>query len=231
MFSLGPDNYEKLKFKEMTPVLDFYNLMAYDYAGSWSKVAEHQANLKPSKSNPKVTPFSTTAALEYYMKTGGVPSDKIVLGMPLYGRAFTNTDGLGKPFNGVGKGSWENGVWDYKALPQKGAKEEMDSISNEGGVGASWSYDKDKRVLISYDTVPMSEEKTKFIIDQKLGGGMWWESSADRGGKNAAKSDGSLIGTFVEGVTSAKRKLEESENSIEYPESQYDNLKAGFPDK
>lgn len=230
MSPLGPENFKKLKFKEMTPLLDFYNLMAYDYAGSWSKVSGHQANIKPSESKPETTEFSTTAALEYYMKTGEIPSDKITLGMPLYGRAFASTDGLGKAFDGVGEGSWEKGVWDYKALPQEGAKEEFDSIS-KGGAGASWSYDKKKRLLISYDTVAMSEEKTKFILDQKLGGAMWWESSGDRDGKNADKSKGSLIGTFNDGVTNANKKLENSENAIEFPESQYDNLKAGFPDK
>ncbi|KAK2871570.1 hypothetical protein FQN49_003050 [Arthroderma sp. PD_2] len=221
----GPVNYEKLKLKEMSAHLDFFNLMAYDFAGAWDKNAGHQANLRPSKSNPASTPFSTTAAFEHYTKNGSVPSNQIVLGMPLYGRAFTNTDGPGKPFQGVGQGSWENGIWDYKVLPKDGATEEKDAES-----GASYSYDKGSRTMVSYDTIPMVEEKTKWVIDNTLGGGMWWEASGDRGGKSATKAGGSLIATFVEGVTANGQKgLEKSQNSIDYPESQYDNLKKGFP--
>src|SRR5690348_8706949 len=57
----GPDNYKRLRLPEMTPYLDFYNLMAYDYSGSWDTTAGHQANLDSSKSNATSTPFSTVA--------------------------------------------------------------------------------------------------------------------------------------------------------------------------
>ncbi|KAL8941208.1 MAG: hypothetical protein Q9216_002385 [Gyalolechia sp. 2 TL-2023] len=209
----GAHNYEKLHLKAMDAHLDFWNLMAYDYAGSWDSHAGHQANLYASHDNPSSTPFSTAKAVEYYTSHGVHPS-KIVLGMPLYGRAFTATDGPGHAFSGTGEGSWEQGVWDYKALPKEDAKEYSDDK-----VGASWSYDEGARVMVSYDTLEMAKEKVDFVKERGLGGGMWWESSADK------RDDGSLIGTVVKGL----KHMDRSSNSLEYPESKYDNLRDGMP--
>jgi chitinase len=147
----------------------------------------------------------------------------MVLGMPLYGRAFANTDGPGQPFSGVGEqgpGSWESGVWDYKALPLAGATET--NLDKPGQCGASYSYDATKREMISYDTVPMVKAKTAFVKHHNLGGGMWWETSADGPG------DRSLIKTFVDAI-GGNAMLEHVPNCLEYPESKYDNLRNGFP--
>ncbi|QKX56772.1 uncharacterized protein TRUGW13939_03879 [Talaromyces rugulosus] len=219
----GASNYQKLRLSEMTPYLDFYNLMGYDYAGSWDQTAGHQANIFPSNNTPASTPFSTVAALDYYIKTSGVPPSKMVLGMPLYGRAFQNTQGPGTGYSGVGEGSWEQGVWDYKALPLPGAQEEIDSQ-----IGASWCFDSGSGTMVSYDNVAAGEIKANFIRHNGLGGGMWWESSGDKGGKAAEKADGSLIGTFVDGVGGVEA-LDQLPNNLEFPESKFDNLRAGMP--
>lgn len=153
--------------------------MSYDYAGSWDSVAGHQSNLFASKSDPDSTPFSTSKAVNHYKERGISPS-KIILGMPLYGRAFASTDGPGTSFSGTGEGSWEQGVWDFKALPQDGAQEHF---SDE--IVASWSYDHNKRLMISYDTIKSGKCKVEFVKDQGLGGVMWWESSEDKTGENS----------------------------------------------
>ena len=210
----GASNYEKMDIRGMDAYLDFWNLMAYDYAGSWDQKAGHQANLYPHAQHPETTPFSTDRAVEYYLHQGVRP-EKMVLGMPLYGRAFTETNGPGHPFQGTGEGSWENGVWDYKALPKPGAEEHVDKE-----VGASWSYDGGKRVMVSYDTAEVVRIKSEYVRRRGLGGGMWWESSGDKVGER------SLVGTFVSEIGG---KLARDGNVLDFPESKFDNLKKGFP--
>ncbi|GMF85852.1 unnamed protein product [Aspergillus oryzae] len=168
---------------EMDQYLDFWNLMAYDYVGRWANTTGHAANLYPNTSNPETTPANTDDAIKYYT-SNGVPAEKIVLGMPLYGRSFINTTGLGQPYVEVGTGMGDPGVWHYKVLPLANAK-----VVELPRTGASYSYDEKNKMYVSYDTVNMTKVKAGYIKMKGLAGGMWWETSMDRVGEN------SLIGT------------------------------------
>lgn len=213
----GPQNYEHLRLFEMDRYLDFWNLMAYDYAGSWDSRAGHQANLYEDKTHPECTPFSTHKAVGYYLSKG-IHREKIVLGMPLYGRAFQSTDGPGHSFSGVGEGSFEQGVWDFKVLPHTGAQEYHDR-----DIGASWNQDAGGKTMVSYDTADLVRQKAMYVQEERLGGGMWWESSGDR-----KIGEGSLIETFVNNVGGPKC-LDKRQNCLNYPNSKYENLRKGFP--
>ncbi|KAL4892730.1 glycoside hydrolase superfamily [Aspergillus ambiguus] len=211
----GPAHYTKLKLDEMDDYIDLWNLMAYDYSGSWDATAGHTANLHASLSNEQSTPFNTDQAIDYYT-SHGVPPHKIILGMPLYGRAFANTNGPGHPYNGVGEGNWEPGVWDYKALPREGAQ-----VTEASDLGAAYSYDASKRTMISFDTPAITRMKSAYIKARQLGGGMWWETSGDRTG------EASLISILVDELGGVA-VLDKSENQLEYPASQFENLRNGF---
>jgi chitinase len=136
------------------------------------------------------------------------------MGMPIYGRSFESTSlPVGSAYSGVGSGSWENGVWDYKALPKAGATEYFDQET-----GASYSYDPVAQELISYDTVTAVQGKTSYITQKGLLGAMFWDASSD-------KVNESLIGS----VAGQLGSLDQSLNCLSYPDSQYANIVAGMP--
>ncbi|KAF4436949.1 endochitinase [Fusarium acutatum] len=145
----APEHYLKLQLNHMGGIVDQINLI--DYSGHWDHISGHNANLFPYK--PPVTKLNldytlnesfetainTDSTIRDYLRSG-VPAEKIVLGIPVFGRSFEDNSGLGKTFSSVGKGSWgEPGVWDYKALPKEGATIIYDPIAH-----ASFSYDERK---------------------------------------------------------------------------------------
>ncbi|KAF5027212.1 hypothetical protein F66182_700 [Fusarium sp. NRRL 66182] len=207
----GGDKYKKLHLDKIGEIVDNINLMTYDYSGSWDNVSGHNANLYPYSNT---IPYNTDDAVKDYINAG-VPPEKIVLGMPIYGRSFQGNAGIGQSFSGVGQGSFEQGVWDYKDLPKPGAEMMYDARAN-----AYYSYDKSTKELISFDTPKAVQSKVNYIHGHHLGGSMFWEASGDK------KGDGSLIETSYKSLGT----LDTTENWLSYPDSKYPNIASGMPD-
>ncbi|CAI6095517.1 unnamed protein product [Clonostachys chloroleuca] len=209
--SAGPEKYKLLNMKAMDQYVDTWNLMAYDYAGSWDTTTGHAANLFYSSANPQSTKFNTDQAVKDYIK-GGVSPSKIVLGLPLYGRSFLNTVAQpGQPYQGVASNTGSDlGVWLYRDLPRQGAQVKIDTQA-----GAAWSYDATTKELVSFDNVPVGLMKAGYIRKQGLGGAMFWEAAGDKTGGE------SLVGA----VGDAMGSLELSNNMLDYPQSRYSNIR------
>lgn len=67
-------------------VLDLINLMTYDFSGPWTNVSGHQSQLySPKNTHSDAAKVSGDSAVAYLVSQG-VPSKKILLGIPAYGR-------------------------------------------------------------------------------------------------------------------------------------------------
>lgn len=220
----------------MDQYLDHWNLMSYDYgsswvafpllvshvppAGSWDSVSGHQAVVH----GPNNT-INTERAVSFYTSHGVAPG-KLIIGMPLYGRSFMQTAGPGTPFSGVGSGSWEAGVYDYRALPLPGSQ-----VFEDHQRLASWSYDPAKREMISYDTEPIVRGKGKWIRQNGFGGAMFWELSGDKGTDRPEMEKGpgkdpqpgpSLVSAVKEAMGG---QLDQSPNCLHFMGSRFDNVR------
>ena len=87
---VGPDNVRGgYNVPEVAKWLDFINLMAYDFHGKWEKQAGHNAPLyAPSSDSEWRKQLSVSFAAKMWMRLG-TPKEKLVIGMPTYGRSFT----------------------------------------------------------------------------------------------------------------------------------------------
>lgn len=201
----GSQNYVWLKFPQMDEAVSYWNLMAYDYAGSWLDYTASQDNLYGGQD----TGVSTDSSIQYYI-ANGASADKINMGIPLYGRAFEDTTGIDAPYNGVGPGTTQAGIYSYNVLPIAGAQ----VIENLTDV-YSYSYDSTKMELVSYDTPHIASLKAQYVQSKGLAGSMFWDLSTDKTGAD------SLVSTTA-GVYGS---LDQTQNHIDYPDSKWDNIR------
>jgi chitinase len=167
-------------------------------------------------------------AIDWYITQGGLPRHKIVMGIPLYGRSFMNAEGPGNSFSGVGPGSWEQGVYDYRVLPLPNAR-----VFHDDKALASWTFDPHKKEMVSFDSEQVAKWKGKYIAKEQLGGSMFWELSGDKGSTRQDMEGGEgktpVPGnSLVRIVKDAMGGLDESSNWLEYKQSKFDNLKKGM---
>ena len=90
---VGPDNVRGgYDVPTVSKYLDFINLMAYDFHGKWEKQAGHNAPLyAPSSDSEWRKQLSVSFAAKMWTRLGA-PKEKLVIGMPTYGRSFTLSD-------------------------------------------------------------------------------------------------------------------------------------------
>ncbi|GAO47590.1 chitinase [Saitoella complicata NRRL Y-17804] len=175
---IGQWALQHIPLDEARGILDYINVMAYDMSGPWAPQSGHHAQLH-SHSDKEASGSQGVA----YMKRKGVPAHKLVLGLPLYSRAFLGVTGPAQKYSSC---SGEEGTFPYNKLPLDGAYEWHDEPCCAGG-----SYDGAKGEWMSYDIPVTTQRKCDWIRQEGLGGAFFWEASGDK----PAVSGASLIQT------------------------------------
>lgn len=141
-----------IDFNSVIPVVDYVNLMTYDMSDGES----HHSPLYSSSIAPEMTADKSVKL----HKAAGVPDEKIVLGMPFYGRG--NRDG-------------SSYYCDFKNIKlEAGEHEEWDSKSQ-----SPYIADSEGNFIFGFDNPRSIGIKCEYILENNLGGAMYWDYNGD----------------------------------------------------
>jgi chitinase len=78
-----------LNFPALLPYVNWFNAMTYDFHGSWTNHAGHNA---PLYAPPTDVDGCVDQGIQYLQVTRGIPRGKLVMGLPFYAKEFLATD-------------------------------------------------------------------------------------------------------------------------------------------
>jgi chitinase len=152
--------------------VNWFMPMTYDFFGAFNPqgpTAPHSP-LTSYNGIPQQGFDSSTAVAK--LRSLGVPSSKILLGVGFYGRGWTGVtqSAPGGSATGAAPGTYEAGIEDYKVLKNR--------CPSTGTVGGT-AYARCGSEWWGYDTPATLAGKMRYVNDQNLGGSFFWELSGD----------------------------------------------------
>ena len=162
--------------KAVAETVDHIFLMAYDLHGPWDSTADFNAPLYAPTDGPPRCRTSVNDGVSAWLAQG-VPAEKLVLGMPLYGYIYQGVDrrnsGLYQPFESARSISWDKVKSEYRS---RSAYREF----RHGEAEVPYLYGN--RSFLSYDDPDSIAAKTELARRRGLGGVGFWELSQDTSG-------------------------------------------------
>lgn len=155
--------------------------MAYDYFGAWDKKIGFNAPLESQDNaeTEEIRNLNVKFSIEYFIKLGA-PKEKLMLGLPFYGRTFITR---GKGDHGdesdevgfQGPYTREDGFNGYNEICKSLASSEWESEWNvrSSEALARAQYSNGTRV-VTYDSPRSIANKVRYAIREGLGGVMVW---------------------------------------------------------
>jgi GH18 family chitinase len=179
---VGPGNIRNLELDEIASTVDWINLMTYDFHGTWDSTTNFNAPLFRASNDPADASLNVDAVVQAYL-SAGVPAEKLVLGVPFYGKGWSGVsdvdDGLYQPASGAAPGTWEAGAYDFNDIQKNHLSSGKRHWDSEAYV--PWLYDPESKIFISYDDAQSLQAKAGYARDTGLAGIMIWELSQGAG--------------------------------------------------
>ncbi len=174
----GLDKIANFNLAGLAPHVDFFNLMAYDFHGTWESTTGHQAAFTGDPIG-----YDIETAARAYLAAGINPA-QIVLGAPLYTRGWSGVSGgeggYGVAASGAAPGTFEPGVYDYKDLlrqvkdPASGWQLYWDDVAQ-----AAYVYNAAEGLFSSFETPTTIAMKAGWAEAMGFGGIMFWDITND----------------------------------------------------
>lgn len=165
-----PEMLHGTDFRDISRLVDQVGIMNYDYAGPWNTKTGFLAPLFRRHDTP--ADYSSIAESIAAYKKAGVPSRKLLMGIPFYGYEWKGVDAKNNGLFQLGKGTAED-------QPYRSIRELMSSyVKFRDPVSrAPWLFDGGS--FWTFDDPVSIRHKTRYAVYQQLGGIMIWELSDD----------------------------------------------------
>lgn len=175
---------------KVAEIVDHIFLMGYDLHGPWDDYADFNAPLyTPSGTSPQGKSSISDSVRAYLSK--GIPAEKIVLGMPLYGYAY---QGVSSQNNGLYSTYTSAKSVSYKTLKKSYLNNTAYRQLRHGTAQVPYLYGN--KTFVSYDDAASLAAKAALARSQGLGGIGFWELSQDDGGELVAAANSAFRSTW-----------------------------------
>jgi chitinase len=170
----GPRAIEPLEYAEMSTSLDWVNVMTYDFHAGGTR-AGFNAPLynHDDPSNPRLNVNDAVQAI----LAKGVPRNKLVVGVPFYGRGWRGVESA-DPWN-TGTGTMQ--VGGYRNIADTFLKTPAFVRRWDDVAKVPWLYNAETKEWITYEDPQSMRLKGEYVVAQNLAGAMFWELSNDDG--------------------------------------------------
>jgi chitinase len=163
---------ESVEWPEVMKVVDRVNLMSYDLINGYSTTTGHHTALYSTDKQKE----STDNAVKYLIKIG-VPRNKIVIGAAFYARIWENVDGENNGLYQSGKFKW---FTDFRKFPEVLTAEKGFKMYWDEKASAPYAYNEKEKLFATYDDPKSLRLKTRYALEQRLDGIMFWEIALDK---------------------------------------------------